>query len=61
MKIGHATVQNQISGTPEMVTGMHTMLSQAGVNDDNIGTDEFQATDYELLIAAQRPPSTNHC
>jgi len=30
-----------IAGPPEMVKGLHSMINQAGVDDDDIRTEEF--------------------
>ena len=30
-----------IAGPPEMVKGIHTMINEAGVDDDNIRAEEF--------------------
>jgi ferredoxin-NADP reductase len=30
-----------LAGPPEMVKGLHTMLNEAGVDDDDIRTEEF--------------------
>jgi hypothetical protein len=32
---------NYIAGPPGMVTGLRKILSESGVNDDNIRTEEF--------------------
>jgi Na+-transporting NADH:ubiquinone oxidoreductase subunit NqrF len=30
-----------VAGPPEMVKGLHTMMNEAGVDDDNIRAEEF--------------------